>query len=223
MRRRAFPMRRRGLGNGMGRLDHIIVSAGVLSDGATRLEAQLRVPLQAGGTHAAMGTHNRLLSLGPDEYLELIAINPDGTPPDQPRWYNLDHFTGAPKFSHWAMRVDDLDAALERMSVNGAKTWDLARGDLKWRMAIPLSGQSAYSGLFPMLLQWTSPHPAPKLEDKYVRLNELRLFSPEATALKEALAPLIDDDRLRVMPSDGPRLEAILESPTGLVALSDVP
>lgn len=223
MRRRAFPMRRRGLGNGMGRLDHIIVSAGALSDGATRLEGQLGVPLQAGGTHAAMGTHNRLLSLGPDEYLELIAINPDGTPPHQPRWYNLDHFTGAPKLSHWAMRVDDLDAALEHLPENSAKIWDLARGDLTWRMAIPLSGQSAFSGLFPMLLQWTSPHPAPRLEDREARLNELRLFSPKAASLKEALGPLIDDDRLRVMSADRPRLEAVLQSPAGPVALSDVP
>ena len=29
-----------------------------------------------GGHHPLMGTHNQLLSLGPGEYLEVIAIDP---------------------------------------------------------------------------------------------------------------------------------------------------
>ena len=34
-------------------------------------------PLESGGRHPHMGTHNRLLSLGPDLYLEVIAVDPD--------------------------------------------------------------------------------------------------------------------------------------------------
>ena len=37
-----------------------------------------------------MGTHNALIKLGPALYLEIIAIDPDGTAPPRPRWFELD-------------------------------------------------------------------------------------------------------------------------------------
>jgi hypothetical protein len=41
------------------------------------VEDRLGVSLEAGGRHSAFATHNRLLSLGPDCYLEVIAVDPD--------------------------------------------------------------------------------------------------------------------------------------------------
>lgn len=58
-------------------VDHLVVAAAGLDAGTAWLEAHLGVPLAPGGRHAAMGTHNRLLRLGPRLYLELIAIDPD--------------------------------------------------------------------------------------------------------------------------------------------------
>jgi hypothetical protein len=57
-------------------LDHIAVSTTALETGTAEVEAALGLPLAPGGQHAAMGTWNRLLSLGPEEYFELIAIEP---------------------------------------------------------------------------------------------------------------------------------------------------
>ncbi len=54
--------------------DHLAISAASLEQGALAVEAMLGVGLEPGGKHAFMGTHNRLLSLGPGEYLEVIAI-----------------------------------------------------------------------------------------------------------------------------------------------------
>ena len=56
-------------------LDHIAVAATDLAAGAQAVEAKLGLTLQHGGQHPHMGTHNRLMSLGPD-YLEVIAIDP---------------------------------------------------------------------------------------------------------------------------------------------------
>jgi hypothetical protein len=59
-----------------------------------------------------MGTWNRLLSLGPEEYFELIAIEPGAPGPAQPRWFDLDNFAGPTRATTWICRCDDLDAAL---------------------------------------------------------------------------------------------------------------
>ena len=61
-------------------IDHLVVLASSLDEGAQWCEAVLGVTPGPGGEHALMGTHNRLLSLAspayPQAYLELIAINP---------------------------------------------------------------------------------------------------------------------------------------------------
>lgn len=57
-------------------LDHLVVAARTLDEGEAWLTERLGRPLCGGGTHRGFGTHNRLLSLGPDCYLELIARDP---------------------------------------------------------------------------------------------------------------------------------------------------
>ncbi|MGZ6164169.1 MAG: VOC family protein, partial [Myxococcaceae bacterium] len=52
-------------------LDHLVVAGETLD--TSGLDAVLGVALSGGGKHARMGTHNRLLRLGTDAYLELIA------------------------------------------------------------------------------------------------------------------------------------------------------
>ena len=70
--------------------DHLVLAARDLDRGGAWLEDRLGVALTAGGRHSRMGTHNRLLSLGENFYLELIAIDPQAPPPDRPRWFGLD-------------------------------------------------------------------------------------------------------------------------------------
>ena len=58
------------------RVDHLIVTAASLAEGADYVRRELGVEMQAGGEHVRMGTHNRLLKLGEKLYLEVIAVNP---------------------------------------------------------------------------------------------------------------------------------------------------
>ena len=194
--------------------DHIAIAATALDDGARHLEAALGVPLEPGGRHAQMGTHNRLLSLGPGEYLELITIDPDGTPPGRPRWFGLDAFQGAPRPQGWVLRTDDLDAALD-LAPEGTGTPVLFRRDtLSWRFALPDSGVQPFDGIAPPLIEWGPgvPHPSGRLPDRGVRLTALTLRHPQADALRAALALLTSDPRLSVEPG-----------PAGIVARFDTP
>jgi catechol 2,3-dioxygenase-like lactoylglutathione lyase family enzyme len=76
--------------------DHLVLAARDLDAGAAWLESLLGVKLAQGGKHARMGTHNRLLGLGDNFYLELIAIDPDAVAPGRPRWFGLDGRTCRP-------------------------------------------------------------------------------------------------------------------------------
>lgn len=200
--------------------DHIAVSAEALGPGTADVEAVLGQELLPGGEHPAMGTHNRLLSFGPDEYFELIAINPGAPGPDQPRWFDLDSFAGKTRVTNWICRCPDIEAAIA-LSPNGIGVpWHLERGDLKWTMAVPRDGKLPFDGLFPALIEWTGEaHPAPLLRDTGVRLKELRLFSPDADALRATLSLLLRDARVIVLAAETARIEAVLSTPEGDVTL----
>ena len=69
-------------------------------------------------------------------------------------------------------------------------------------MAIPADGKLPFDGMFPSLIQWDSPHPAPAIPDGGARLVALTLSHPDAGALRAALAPFLDDTRVEVV--EGP-------------------
>jgi hypothetical protein len=200
-------------------LDHVAIGAEDLADGTAATERALGVDLDPGGQHPAMATHNRLLSLGP-EYLEVIAIDPTAPAPPQPRWFDLDSFAGPPRPAAWICRCDDLEAALARAPDGTGRPYALARGDLRWRMAVPETGKLPFGGLFPALMSWEgAAHPAPRLTDRGLRLAAVVLHSPEAAALEAALARILSDPRVTVRPADTPRLELRLATPGGTVSL----
>lgn len=201
--------------------DHIAVAATSLDDGARVLEATLGVPLEPGGRHAQMGTHNRLLSLGPGEYLELIAIDPEGVPPGRPRWFGLDDFTGAPRPQSWILRTDALESALARAPEGTGVPTLFRRDALSWRFALPDSGVQPFDGIAPALIEWGAgvPHPSARLPDRGVRLAMLALRHPEPEALRAALAPLTDDPRLRIDPGP-PGIVAHFDTPKGRKVLA---
>lgn len=195
-------------------LDHIAISAETLDAGADWVEMALGVPLAGGGQHPHMGTHNRLLSLG-DLYLEVIATDPDAPKPGHLRWFDLDHFRGPPRLTNWICRTDDLDAALAAAPKGTGTATDLARGDYRWRFAVPASGKLPFDDRFPALIQWQGDlHPARALRDHGIRLTRLEITHPEAPALKAALQGLSDP---RVVIGLGPyhALRATFDTPQG--------
>ncbi|VCU58199.1 FIG01072694: hypothetical protein [Tritonibacter mobilis] len=198
-------------------LDHFAIAANTLAEATAHVEEALGVPLQPGGEHAVFGTHNRLLGLEDGLYLEAIAIDPEATPQRQPRWFDLDRFDGAARINNWICRSSDLDSTLAGLPVDAGAPVSLTRGDLSWQMAVPKSGILPYDNIFPALIQWQGPHPAPRLTQQGCSLRRLVVSHPEAQALAELL-PLGD---ARVVFEPGPAaLRAEIDTPHGLRHLS---
>ncbi|MFC3142909.1 VOC family protein [Psychromarinibacter halotolerans] len=202
----------------MAELDHFALSASTLEEGVAAVEAALGVPLAGGGRHEKMGTHNRLLGLGP-VYLEVIAIDPDGIDPGRPRPFDLDNFSGAPRLTNWIARTDDLDAALAAAPAAAGPATEMSRGSLVWHMGVPVDGKLPFSGAFPAIIQWPEGvHPSQTLPDAGCRLKRLEISHPDADALRDALSKVFTT--MPVVLHQGPlAMRAEIETPGGLRVL----
>lgn len=200
-------------------LDHFAITSETLEAGVAATEAALGLPLGPGGQHPRMGTHNRLLGLG-DVYLEVIAIDPQAAPPDRPRWFDIDSFSGAPRLTNWIARTDDLPAALAAAPAGAGVPLEFTRGDLRWEMAVPDDGKLPFDGCFPAMIQWHGAargpaHPTARLADSGCRLRRLTLVHPRANDLRAALAGLIEDRRLAVTEGAVRAIRAEIDTPHG--------
>lgn len=205
-------------------LDHLVISVETLEDGARHVEDALGVSLSPGGHHPHMGTHNRLLSLGPEIYLEVIAIDPSAPNPDHPRWFRLDEFSGTPRLSNWACRTNDLNAVLQDAPEGMGAPLRLERGDLHWQFAIPPSGRLPFDDAVPALLSWaeTSPHPCQRLPDIGVRLERLEVTHPDADILLTAFPALRTLNLVEINSAAEMRLTAHFATPNGPRSFSQI-
>ena len=201
--------------------DHMAIAARTLDEGAAWLAGH-GLTLEPGGRHPGMGTHNRLMSLGPGEYLELIAPDPEADV--RPCWFGLDGFDSPPRVAGWVMRATPLRAPA------GTRVVQARRGDLSWQITLPLAGQMPRDGAQPMLIDWgDGPHPSDRLPDRGVRLTTVTERIGEidgqnqsvATATEEQTAVVetlnLDISEINLLNQQGvSNLEATLSACTAL-------
>jgi hypothetical protein len=201
-------------------IDHLAVTAVSLESG--ELDELLGVPLSPGGSHARMGTHNRLLRLGAGAYLELIAVDPKATKPGRPRWFELDdpamqaRLARGPRLVHWVARVGSTHFPSLPFDVG---PWEpFQRGDLSWQLTVRADGSLPADGILPSLICWNgSAHPAARLPDVGVSLEALELEHPRAAEVQRQLDLLALPYRCQNAPV--PHLTVHLRTPLGLRTL----
>lgn len=166
-------------------LDHLVYLVADLNVALGEFAA-IGLSVSPGGTHPDRGTHNALLRLGNDSYLELLAVDP-GTPIPPPRWMGIDE-GGLPRISRWALHAgaDIVGKAkflrhLPEVQV-GKRT--LSSGDvLRWQLTDP--GVSPAVATLPFMIAWPpqGPHPADNLPDTGLSLQLLELTDPQPQKL----------------------------------------
>jgi hypothetical protein len=210
----------------MAEIDHIVIGARTLEEGAAYVEAHLGVRPQAGGKHEGVGTHNMLLGLGTQCYLEVIAPDPDQPEPPHPRPFDLDDpgtrqmLDAGPRLVAWVARTPVLDAVITRLGAHHAgEIRAMKRGKLSWRMALPPQNRDM-SNLIPALIQWDDAKgAAPRLHDSHVRLLALEADHPEVDALRNALAQRGLEEAMKLRRSPHARLVARLTRADGTEAV----
>jgi hypothetical protein len=160
------------------RLDHLTVVAPSLEVGAAYVEARLGVSPDAGRTHPGMGTHNRLLALGPDVYLEVISADPHAAPVTRPRWFALDDVLpgSAARLAAWVAATDDIaHAAVPELG----DVETMRREHHTWQMTVRADGSLPLDGAAPLLIQRAAgADPVAAMPQRGLLLRELRIRHP---------------------------------------------
>lgn len=203
-------------------IDHIVVTAPSLESGVEYVRDALGVTPQAGGAHQRMGTHNCLLRLGNNVYLEVISIDPAASSPDRPRWFQLDRerSNAAPRLATWISRTSDIRAATAASPVPLGDIEAMSRGVLHWQITVPADGSLPCDGMAPSLIEWSSEnHPAASLKDVGCSLVRLEAFHPDAHEISDMLQSIGFQDRFSVFlisPQETPCLVAHIQTPAGI-------
>ncbi|MDQ6766787.1 MAG: VOC family protein, partial [Candidatus Eremiobacteraeota bacterium] len=197
-------------------LDHILLGCNDLEAGIAFVEKQTGVRAEFGGVHPGRGTCNALLSLGDEQYLEIIAPDPEQ---DRIRpWAanDLPKITdfSMPRLIGWAARCSNLESIVEDLrqagiAVRGPSTNARRRRDgsvLTWKMA---TLENDYHGILPFLIEWgpDSIHPSNDASPG-CRLKRFTIAAPPVSEIERFFHSLTD--RTPVEPAETFKLIATI-------------
>ena len=205
-------------------LDHLVLGAEDLSSATQALESDFGVPFDLGGEHPVMGTHNRLLQLQADIYLEVIAANPTALP-QRTRWFSIDDPKVKLRLNKeihplcWVLQVEDIHQARKNCGYDPGEEINMSRGDLEWQINVPKDGGLAEGGILPVLIQWPDGrNPADQLTPSPVQLIHLESTHPSPFCIDNILQRLGAPPEVNITHGN-PALCFHLNTPKGSFAL----
>ena len=166
----------------MYKLDHIVFGASSLEEGTNFVENKLSSKLSDVGYHDFMGTHNRVIKVDKNIYLEVISVNPRTKSPNEDRWFNLDDpklqqkLKNIPQIIGYVIETDDKEILKYFNTPIKA-----SRGDYKWNFAMPnlesdfLNNKLIQTGIVPSLISWKSNKPILQMKDNQFNLNKIEI------------------------------------------------
>lgn len=203
-------------------IDHLVYGAPDLELGRQAIENLLGVRPVIGGQHLGRGTHNALLALGEDIYLEIIAPDPKQASVPGPLWMGVDKIK-KPKLIAWAARSNDLIGLTSLAWENDISLGSISTGSrnlpngqvLSWQLTEPNSDTTDL--LVPFFINWgRSPHPAASLPSGG-NLISLKAGHPEPDRVHDVMKHLGFD--LPIQQRETECLMAEIQTSKGLVVL----
>jgi len=153
-------------------LDHVLLGVSDLDRGIAWLEERSGVRAGVGGVHPGRGTHNALLSLGPRQYLEIIAPDPAQVGnsiavPSAAALVARLRTLKEPTLVGWGAHTDDIALVAKKATVAGLKFGGPLNGSrvrpdgktLRWKT---LTLENNFDGILPFFIEWSrdSVHPS---------------------------------------------------------------
>lgn len=210
------------------KIDHLLWGVADLETGCRRIAELTGVEPSPGGRHLGFGTHNVLLALGEECYLEIIARDPTQT---ELRGFAKHLATlDAPRLLTWAVRAPDVDVLVEKARRRGLQPGEIftvsRSGPDGVRMScrlVEIGGHDA-GALVPFFIQFDAGivHPA-RDAAAGCALLKLVLRSRRSRELARILRLLDLGDEIEIEQAGEEEIVAEVESPRGRVELRGYP
>ena len=179
-------------------LDHLVYAVPNLENAIEEFERRLGVSPALGGRHEGLGTHNAILPLTGESYVELMAADPNAQAPNQARPFGLDTLD-SPRLVTWAVRSRDIQMDVEAARERGfdpgivlEMTRKVPGGEtLAWKLSLRTTPFG--SGLVPFVIDWgNTNHPSCSSGGNSVRcaLSSFVALHPDPEPVRQALTAL---------------------------------
>lgn len=185
-------------------IDHLVFACADLGRGMDWAERTFGVRPAPGGAHPQWGTHNALLSLGRERYLEILAPDPHALPAGRANAAGRALFglsgsedpSAPPRLAAWMLRTRTIDNLLAAALRAGCDLGRVASGsrlradgsEVSWQLSVPPG--RVLDGTVPWLIDWGwSDHPS-AAAPAGVRLDWMEVAHPEPERVRAALEAL---------------------------------
>ena len=166
----------------MHKLDHIVFGAITLEEGTELVENILQAKLSDIGYHKDMGTHNRVIRISEEVYLEVVSIDPQSRNLKNRKWFNLDNLNLQTKLQKSPQIIGYV---IENNDINLSKYYDpffeASRANYKWQFAMPtyknniIDSEIIKTGIIPSLISWKSEKPIHQMKKNQFELISLEI------------------------------------------------
>ncbi|WJH40458.1 VOC family protein [Aliirhizobium terrae] len=210
------------------KLDHLTVIAPSLAEGVEHVRNCLDLDVPFGSRHDYMGTHNHRLQLGNSVYLEIVALDPDGTPPGRPRWFGLDDqrkirsdWDAGRRLRGWVANTDHMDAIRQTHGAIFGDAVSLPSADPTFTFSIPADGSLPLDGAAPSIIDHRGDASyVASIPDLGARLHAFTLEHPDPEGIEALYRDLAIQQPPAVIAGPELRYRAAIATPSGLKALT---
>jgi len=204
-------------------LDHLVYGVPDLEEGIDHLENLLGVRAVFGGQHLGRGTHNAIITLSKDSYLEIIAPDPLQQPFGKLMWFEAHNISQA-RLLTYALKSNNIAEQLKQARQLGFRLGDVQGGSrdkpdgtrLSWQLTNP--HELIEGGVVPFFVDWgDSVHPAESIASS-CELLSLEATHPQADHLNQKLSAM--NVWMKCIKGEEKKLTVTLNTPKGIVTLS---
>lgn len=203
-------------------LDHIVWACHELKQGISYIEKLTGAKVFLGGRHTNYGTHNAILPLSANAYLEIIAADPTSKNCSK-KWMAVD-LIDKPKITRWSIQSENLVSHSQILKSLSPELSEIINGRRKqkngdiliWKMTNP--GNKPVVSPAPFLIDWgdTGQHPCQNLPIK-CSLNEIQISSDEPNKYTSLFKSL--NLNVKINKAKQNTILVKIKSPKGIVTL----
>tara|TARA_B100001093_G_scaffold17202_1_gene15665 strand:- start:1618 stop:2130 length:513 start_codon:yes stop_codon:yes gene_type:complete len=157
--------------------------------------------------------------------MEIIATDPSATFLEsctrEKRWFSLDsrktkrRLSRAPQPLCWVVAVNNIEQTASNCGYEPGRVTEMSRGDFRWKLTVPDSGELSENGVLPVLIEWpNAKNPAQMMPKSGLILKQLLLSHPNPNSIERILSKLDISGPIDVKLGE-PALQFSFEKPDG--------